>query len=157
MQFLENDTVKIFTSFTFLVLEEKGIDRAIRHLQKKKIENAQWIPFFINGCNHWRVIIVNVLDKSITLYDSLNFKNYDQMRLVQKFLTIANPEFDSFSLSHAKNVPRQRKDNDVDCGAFVIQFCKCAINNLPMDFSQEDMPTLRFQMFHELMENKLIY
>ncbi|XP_016138907.1 uncharacterized protein [Sinocyclocheilus grahami] len=48
-----------------------------------------------------------------------------------------------------------RQNNDSDCGAFVLQYCKCLALGQPFSFSQQDMPKLRRLMYKELCYCKL--
>ncbi|XP_052458108.1 uncharacterized protein LOC128017057 isoform X2 [Carassius gibelio] len=49
-----------------------------------------------------------------------------------------------------------RQNNDSDCGAFVLQYCKCLALRQPFSFSQQDMPKLRRLMYKELCYCKLL-
>ncbi|CAM5179152.1 unnamed protein product, partial [Eretmochelys imbricata] len=51
------------------------------------------------------------------------------------------------------NVARQ--NNDSDCGAFVLQYCKFLALGRAFTFTQQDMPKLRRQMYKELCHCKL--
>nr|XP_042701946.1 sentrin-specific protease 3 [Chrysemys picta bellii] len=63
-------------------------------------------------------------------------------------LDVAHP-----SLPSPQNVARQ--NNDSDCGAFVLQYCKFLALGRAFSFTQQDMPKLRRQMYKELCHCKL--
>ncbi|XP_073429077.1 sentrin-specific protease 3 isoform X2 [Dendrobates tinctorius] len=97
-------------------------------------------------------------------YDKLRTKGYEGVKRwtknhIAKYLQAEaikkeRPEYESDWKGYFKmNVARQ--NNDSDCGAFVLQYCKFLALELPFTFGQQDMPKLRRQMYKELCHCRL--
>uniref|UniRef100_A0A8C0Y4Y7 SUMO specific peptidase 3a n=1 Tax=Cyprinus carpio carpio TaxID=630221 RepID=A0A8C0Y4Y7_CYPCA len=108
---------------------------------------------------HWSLVCVNVPQRSITYFDSQRTLNRRCPKHIAKYLQAEAIKREQKELYTGwkgffkMNVARQ--NNDSDCGAFVLQYCKCLALEQPFSFGQQDMPKLRRQMYKELCHCKL--
>uniref|UniRef100_A0A671QR18 Uncharacterized LOC107704250 n=1 Tax=Sinocyclocheilus anshuiensis TaxID=1608454 RepID=A0A671QR18_9TELE len=108
---------------------------------------------------HWSLILVDIKQRSITYFDSQRTLNRRCPKHIFKYLqaeAMIKEKRDfltGWKGFFKMNVGRQ--NNDSDCGAFVLQYCKCLALGQPFSFSQQDMPKLRRLMYKELCHCKL--
>ncbi|XP_061104677.1 sentrin-specific protease 3a [Conger conger] len=153
------EKVHFFNSFFYDKLRTKGYDGVKRWTKNVDIFQKELLLIPIHLEVHWSLVCVDVPRRSITYFDSQRTLNrrcpkhiakYLQAEAVKKeqkdFLTGWNGFF-------KMNVARQ--NNDSDCGAFVLQYCKCLALGQPFSFGQQDMPKLRRLMYKELCHCKL--
>ncbi len=57
----------------------------------------------------------------------------------------------SMCLVHEDPVPQQK--GPFDCGVYCYKFCECLAFNQPLDFTSDDIPTIRLQMMMNLLEH----
>ncbi|KTG38319.1 hypothetical protein cypCar_00016678, partial [Cyprinus carpio] len=109
---------------------------------------------------HWSLVSVDIKQRSITYFDSQRTLNRRCPKHIFKYLqaeAMIKEKRDfltGWKGFFKMNVGRQ--NNDSDCGAFVLQFCKCLALGHPFSFSQQDMPKLRRLMYKELCYCKLL-
>ncbi|XP_056431736.1 sentrin-specific protease 5-like isoform X1 [Gadus chalcogrammus] len=155
----EKVNVHFFNSFFYDKLRTKGYDGVKRWTKNVDIFQKDLLLIPIHLEVHWSLVCVDIPRRAITYFDSQRTLNrrcpkhifkYLQAEAIKKqrqdFLTGWNGFF-------KMNVGRQ--NNDSDCGAFVLQYCKCLALGLPFSFGQQDMPRLRRQMYKELCHCKL--
>uniref|UniRef100_A0A8C5FJ91 SUMO specific peptidase 3b n=1 Tax=Gadus morhua TaxID=8049 RepID=A0A8C5FJ91_GADMO len=153
------EKVHFFNSFFYDKLRTKGYDGVKRWTKNVDIFQKDLLLIPIHLEVHWSLVCVDIPRRAITYFDSQRTLNrrcpkhifkYLQAEAIKKqrqdFLTGWNGFF-------KMNVGRQ--NNDSDCGAFVLQYCKCLALGLPFSFGQQDMPRLRRQMYKELCHCKL--
>ncbi|CAL8327014.1 unnamed protein product [Lota lota] len=153
------EKVHFFNSFFYDKLRTKGYDGVKRWTKNVDIFQKDLLLIPIHLEVHWSLVSVDIPRRAITYFDSQRTLNrrcpkhifkYLQAEAIKKqqqdFLTGWNGFF-------KMNVGRQ--NNDSDCGAFVLQYCKCLALGLPFSFGQQDMPRLRRQMYKELCHCKL--
>uniref|UniRef100_A0A9L0TSU4 SUMO specific peptidase 3 n=1 Tax=Equus caballus TaxID=9796 RepID=A0A9L0TSU4_HORSE len=108
---------------------------------------------------HWSLISVDVRRRTITYFDSQRTLNRRCPKHIAKYLQAEAVKKDRLDFHHGwkgyfkMNVARQ--NNDSDCGAFVLQYCKHLALSQPFSFTQQDMPKLRRQIYKELCHCKL--
>ncbi|KAG9346332.1 hypothetical protein JZ751_006643 [Albula glossodonta] len=108
---------------------------------------------------HWSLVCVDVPRRAITYFDSQRTLNRRCPKHIAKYLQAeaVKKEQKDFLTGwkgfFKMNVARQ--NNDSDCGAFVLQYCKCLALGQPFSFGQQDMPKLRRLMYKELCHCKL--
>ncbi|XP_018095274.1 sentrin-specific protease 3 isoform X2 [Xenopus laevis] len=126
---------------------------------KVDIFNKQLLLIPIHLEVHWSLVCVDVLNRTITYFDSQRTLNRRCPKHIAKYLQAEavkkdRPEYVSGWKGLFKmNVARQ--NNDSDCGAFVLQYCKFLALGLPFTFGQHDMPKLRRKIYKELCHCKL--
>ncbi|XP_030921329.1 sentrin-specific protease 3-like [Geospiza fortis] len=101
---------------------------------------------------HWSLVAVDVARRTITYFDSQRTLNRrcPKAEADKK----ERPDFrEGWRGAFKMNVARQ--NNDSDCGAFVLQYCKFLALGRPFSFTQQDMPHLRRLMYKELCHCQL--
>lgn len=48
-----------------------------------------------------------------------------------------------------------QQENNVDCGVFTCYYANYISANAALDFSQEDIPTLRRRLMHDIIRQKI--
>ncbi|KAM4748227.1 sentrin-specific protease 3 [Rhinophrynus dorsalis] len=153
------DKVHFFNSFFYDKLRTKGYEGVKRWTKNVDIFNKQLLLIPIHLEVHWSLVCVDVSNRTITYFDSQRTLNRRCPKHIAKYLQAEaikkdRPEFVSGWKGYFKmNVARQ--NNDSDCGAFVLQYCKFLALSLPFTFGQQDMPKLRRQIYKELCHCKL--
>lgn len=108
---------------------------------------------------HWSLVSVDVRRRTITYFDSQRTLNRRCPKHIAKYLQAEAVKKDRLDFHQGwkgyfkMNVARQ--NNDSDCGAFVLQYCKHLALSQPFSFTQQDMPKLRRQIYKELCHCKL--
>ncbi|GAW83714.1 sentrin-specific protease 1 [Plasmodium gonderi] len=169
-----NNLPKIFTfsTFFFQSLSSNGTynyNKVSRWTKRKKVDIFSFdlilIPLHIGG-NHWTLGSINIKEKKIKLYDSLNMPNkkffeymkryiVDEMRdKKQKELDVSAWEYNKDGRSEA-GIPYQ--ENGYDCGVFTCMFAKCLSFNRNFDFSQRDIKEIRMKMVYEISQGCLVF
>ncbi|XP_065106516.1 sentrin-specific protease 3a [Paramisgurnus dabryanus] len=153
------EKVHFFNSFFYDKLRTKGYDGVKRWTKNVDIFQKKFLLIPIHLEVHWSLVCVNVPQRSITYFDSQRTLNRRCPKHIAKYLQAEaikreQKEFYTGWKGFFKmNVARQ--NNDSDCGAFVLQYCKCLAMEQPFSFGQQDMPKLRRQMYKELCHCKL--
>ncbi|XP_053319148.1 sentrin-specific protease 3 [Spea bombifrons] len=153
------EKVHFFNSFFYDKLRTKGYEGVKRWTKNVDIFNKQLLLIPIHLEVHWSLVCVNVSKRTITYFDSQRTLNRRCPKHIAKYLQAEaikkdRPDFVSGWKGFFKmNVARQ--NNDSDCGAFVLQYCKFLALGLQFSFGQQDMPKLRRQMYKELCHCKL--
>ncbi|XP_069500448.1 sentrin-specific protease 3 isoform X2 [Ambystoma mexicanum] len=153
------DKVHFFNSFFYDKLRTNGYDGVKRWTKNVDIFKKDLLLIPIHLEVHWSLVSVDVIRKSITYFDSQRTLNRRCPKHIGKYLQAEavkkdRPDFFSDWKGFFKmNVARQ--NNDSDCGAFVLQYCKFLALGLPFTFTQQDMPKLRRQIYKELCHCKL--
>ncbi|KAL7876034.1 hypothetical protein AOLI_G00109970 [Acnodon oligacanthus] len=153
------DKVHFFNSFFYDKLRTKGYDGVKRWTKNVDIFSKDLLLIPIHLEVHWSLVSVDIKQRSITYFDSQRTLNRRCPKHIFKYLqaeAIIKQQRDFLTGWRGffkMNVGRQ--NNDSDCGAFVLQYCKCLALGLPFSFSQQDMPKLRRLMYKELCHCKL--
>lgn len=153
------EKVHFFNSFFYDKLRTKGYEGVKRWTKNVDIFSKQLLLIPIHLEVHWSLVCVDVSKRTITYFDSQRTLNRRCPKHIAKYLQAEaikkeRPEFESDWKGYFKmNVARQ--NNDSDCGAFVLQYCKFLALELPFVFGQQDMPKLRRQMYKELCHCRL--
>ncbi|KAK2900308.1 hypothetical protein Q8A73_013437 [Channa argus] len=154
------EKVHFFNSFFYDKLRTKGYDGVKRWTKNVDIFQKDLLLIPIHLEVHWSLISVDIPRRAITYFDSQRTLNRRCPKHIFKYLQAEaiKKEQQTFQTGwkgfFKMNVGRQ--NNDSDCGAFVLQYCKCLALGQPFNFGQQDMPRLRRQMYKELCHCKLI-
>nr|XP_014352222.1 PREDICTED: sentrin-specific protease 3 isoform X2 [Latimeria chalumnae] len=152
--------VHFFNSFFYDKLRTKGYDGVKRWTKNVDIFNKDLLLIPIHLEVHWSLVSVDVKQKVITYFDSQRTLNRRCPKHIAKYLQAEAVKknrldfFNGWKGYFKMNVARQ--NNDSDCGAFVLQYCKCLALSQAFSFTQQDMPKLRRQIYKELCHCKLI-
>ncbi|KYO44796.1 sentrin-specific protease 3 [Alligator mississippiensis] len=153
------DKVHFFNSFFYDKLRTKGYEGVKRWTKNVDIFQKELLLVPIHLEVHWSLVAVDVRGRCITYFDSQRTLNRRCPKHICRYLQAEadkkdRPDYrDGWRGSFKMNVARQ--NNDSDCGAFVLQYCKFLALGLPFSFTQQDMPKLRRQMYKELCHCKL--
>eukprot|EP00050_Salpingoeca_kvevrii_P022523 m.127747 g.127747 ORF g.127747 m.127747 type:complete len:636 (+) comp9732_c0_seq3:2-1909(+) len=107
---------------------------------------------------HWAMGIVDFKNKTIEYYDSMTSNNTPFFTTIRKYLQEESKEKcgEQIDLSGWKDkvmtCPQQA--NTSDCGVFALKFADHRAKNLPMSFSQANMPAIRRRMVWEILHGK---
>ncbi|KAJ8384389.1 hypothetical protein AAFF_G00205220 [Aldrovandia affinis] len=153
------EKVHFFNSFFYDKLRTKGYDGVKRWTKNVDIFQKELLLIPIHLEVHWSLVCVDVPRRAITYFDSQRTLNRRCPKHIAKYLQAeaVKKEQRGFLIGwkgfFKMNVARQ--NNDSDCGAFVLQYCKCLALGQPFSFGQQDMPKLRRLMYRELCHCKL--
>ncbi|XP_008326456.1 sentrin-specific protease 3b [Cynoglossus semilaevis] len=154
------EKVHFFNSFFYDKLRTKGYDGVKRWTKNVDIFQKDLLLIPIHLEVHWSLVSVDIPHRAITYFDSQRTLNRRCPKHIFKYLQAEAIKKDrrdfltGWKGFFKMNVGRQ--NNDSDCGAFVLQYCKCLALGQPFSFGQQDMPRLRRQMYKELCHCKLI-
>ncbi|XP_076145219.1 sentrin-specific protease 3b [Alosa pseudoharengus] len=153
------EKVHFFNSFFYDKLRTKGYDGVKRWTKNVDIFQKDLLLIPIHLEVHWSLVSVDIKRKAVTYFDSqrtLNNrcpKHIAKYLLAEAFMKQRRDFMTGWKGYFKMNVARQ--NNDSDCGAFVLQYCKCLALGQPFSFSQMDMPKLRRLMYKELCHCRL--
>lgn len=153
------EKVHFFNSFFYDKLRTKGYDGVKRWTKNVDIFQKDLLLIPIHLEVHWSLVSVDIKRRSITYFDSQRTLNRRCPKHIFKYLQAEAMIKDKRDFLTGwkgffkMNVGRQ--NNDSDCGAFVLQYCKCLALGQPFSFRQQDMPKLRRLMYKELCHCKL--
>ncbi|XP_048040056.1 sentrin-specific protease 3b [Megalobrama amblycephala] len=153
------EKVHFFNSFFYDKLRTKGYDGVKRWTKNVDIFQKDLLLIPIHLEVHWSLVSVDIKRRSITYFDSQRTLNRRCPKHIFKYLQAEAMIKDKKDFLTGwkgffkMNVGRQ--NNDSDCGAFVLQYCKCLALGQPFTFRQQDMPKLRRLMYKELCHCKL--
>lgn len=154
--------VYAFNTFFYSALSSKGYEHISRWTKKIDIFSKKklFIPVHIEEEEHWCLVCVNFVEKSIKYYDSLGGKNFKCLKLILKYLMMEHYnkkeiEFKpgGWLLVNVKKCPQQL--NLWDCGVFTCMFAEYLARDAPLNFSQKDMSKFRKQIMFEIKRKKL--
>ncbi|KAL0966783.1 hypothetical protein UPYG_G00300070 [Umbra pygmaea] len=151
--------VHFFNSFFYHQLITKGYEGVKRWTRKVDLFSKALLLVPIHLEIHWCLVTANTITKSIHLYDSQGFIYKEAAENVLRYILTEAKEkkktaFQSGWKMYAnEGIPQQTNEND--CGAFVLEYCRCLSLGKPLHFSQEDMPNVRNRIYRELCECKL--
>uniref|UniRef100_A0A672UR45 SUMO specific peptidase 3 n=1 Tax=Strigops habroptila TaxID=2489341 RepID=A0A672UR45_STRHB len=153
------DKVHFFNSFFYDKLRTRGYEGVQRWTKNVDIFGKELLLIPIHLEVHWSLVAVDVTRRRITYFDSQRTLNRRCPKHICRYLQAEadkkeRPDFrEGWRGAFKMNVARQ--NNDSDCGAFVLQYCKFLALGRPFSFTQQDMPQLRRLMYKELCHCKL--
>ena len=157
--------IHFFNSFFYLKLFQRKQVYNFRSVRRwtKKFDPREMdkIVFPVHLGNHWTLAVINLRDKAFEYYDSLLHPNQDVIDsmkawVVDEMRENRSEEWDvsSWSIHVPQDIPIQR--NGFDCGVFALTFALFTFRDLPLSFSQSDMPSLRLFYTLSLLQKSLI-
>ncbi|XP_050436335.1 sentrin-specific protease 1-like [Adelges cooleyi] len=151
-----------FDTFFYTKLSSQGYESVRRWSRKKDIFACKKMFSPIHLGNHWCLICVNFIEKTIKYYDSLGGTNPKCLNAIMYYLkeehkNKKNSELDcsGWRLMEANDCPKQR--NGYDCGVFACINAEFLSRDAKLDFTQEDMPQLRHRVCYEILRNRLCF
>ncbi|KAL9656639.1 hypothetical protein ABK040_002910 [Willaertia magna] len=152
----------LFTTFFYSTLMRNnryGYSNVKRWTRKIDLFEFHKIIIPIHLGVHWTLAIINLRDERFEYYDSMGGKATgtqilkDLERYIQdESLDKKNVALDTSHWKHyipgPRHVPQQL--NSWDCGVFTCKFANFLSQDLPLSFSQDDMPYFRKRMVLEI-------
>lgn len=135
--------------------DDQRFRKAEQLINNEKFNNYNFIfiPSWIYG--HWILLILQINDKKILVYDSLD-KNYsDVIKSINSF--IKYQKLPSFRSQYIGGLPAI--NDDWDCGVFMLEYARNELHENTSDgnsWSQWSIPSIRERMKTELKNKKLI-
>ena len=149
-----------FSSFflpKLLTTGHKGVKRWTKNID---IFSMDLILVPVHLEKHWCMAIIDMRANEIRYYDSLGATNYGCLRALENYLSeeymdkFRKPLPTKFNLTHMDNIPKQT--NSSDCGVFACKYAECISRGAGMNFTQDDMSSIRKNMVHEILHKKLL-
>ncbi|CAD2105472.1 sentrin-specific protease 1, putative [Plasmodium vinckei lentum] len=161
-----------FSTFFFQSLNFNGsynYSKVSRWTKRKKIDILDYdlilIPLHVGG-NHWTLGAINIKDKHIKLYDSLNMPNRKFFEYMKRYIVdeVKDKKQINIDISpwtyNPSGLPEEGipcQENGYDCGVFTCMFAKCLTFNRDFDFSQSDIKEIRLKMVYEISQGHLVF
>ncbi|VWU51740.1 sentrin-specific protease 1, putative, partial [Hepatocystis sp. ex Piliocolobus tephrosceles] len=161
-----------FSTFFYQSLSMNGsynYNKVSRWTKRKKVDIFTYdlilIPLHIGG-NHWTLGAIDMKNKKIKLYDSLNKQNKNFFYHISQYvvdemmdkknikMTLDDWQYDKEGKSE-QGIPQQH--NGYDCGVFTCMFAKCLSFNREFDFNQQDIREIRLKMVYEISQGCLVF
>lgn len=166
-----SDFPKIYTfsTFFFQSLTSNGYNyrNVAKWTKRKKVDIFSFdlilIPLHVGG-NHWTLGVINIKEKNIKLYDSLNLQNKNFFVYIKRYIADEakdkkNEIIDLSQWTCSQNgTPEQGiplQQNGYDCGVFTCMFAKCLTFGRDFDFNQGDIRDIRFKMAYDISKGCL--
>jgi sentrin-specific protease 1 len=117
------------------------------------------IPTHLQG-NHWALIVVNIKNHTITIYDSKKTTFYeDQLFFIVKYLNKAYNKYENPDVAinwtlRLGESPSQ--NNTYDSGVFTCTNARYVLLEKPLYYTKEDTPLLRHRITYEILHNVLL-
>ena len=152
--------VHIFNTYFFQCIEnmKNNVDpiKLNRMISRSGLTNLTEKPYIIIPANimnnHWVVIAINNVKKTIEYFDSKGTRNMDLIcEIIEKCLVgldIGCYDWEGME------VPYQQ--NNSDCGVFALKIVKALAGNKEFDFVAEEMKFYRKIMMYELKKGWLV-
>lgn len=138
--------------------------RVRRWTKKVDVFSKEKLFFPINLYNsHWVLAVVNFKTKEIVFYDSMSGSGMRHLRSIMQWLVDEavdkgkppiNPE-EWTLIDHPPNVPQQK--NGIDCGVFTCVCSDFLADDLPLSYSQENIPYWRNKIACDILRGNILY
>jgi Ulp1 family protease len=111
-----------------------------------KIHNYKTIAIPINlSNNHWTMALINMTEKSISYFDSVNGNGQFHIEAILRFIKDdelnKNITPSTWSCHQIQDIPQQT--NSYDCGIYMIAAIEKYTTKLPLDYTPEDIASKR--------------
>lgn len=123
-----------------------------------------FIPIHV-GKSHWTLLRIDIPGKRIEYFDSISGSDKQLMKysaVVKRWISDEAKHkynMENYDLSDwvqvAPPAPQQR--NGVDCGVFVTMFAHYLVDDLPLDFTQDDIPFFRRKLAADILRGYVVY
>ncbi|CCF73590.1 sentrin-specific protease 1 [Babesia microti strain RI] len=164
----------IFNTFFFPSLTGSGrgynYSAVQRWTKRKKIDiftvDILLVPVHVSEV-HWAlgVIDMRASGKQILMLDSLGGSGNELwFQVAKRYIKDEykdkknkNLLLDDWNFDHSRlpsELPLQ--ENGYDCGVFMCQYAHCVVHQRRFDFTQQDIPSIRLLMAHEIMQGYII-
>lgn len=150
-----------FSTYFYPKLREKGYEGIQRWVKRAKIGGEQllnvdtvFIP--VHEINHWTLMVVRPVDRTIEYFDSLGSSGAAQVKWIKKWLRgELGSKYKEDEWTVLGSVSSQQ-DNGSDCGVFLLTNAKAiALGIEPTAFGPSHIKLLRRKIVAELMNGGL--
>ncbi|KAI8975734.1 hypothetical protein BDF20DRAFT_914598 [Mycotypha africana] len=140
--------IHCFNTFFYSTLRDSGYQKVRRWTKRVDVFAKDLLFVPINQSYHWILGVMDMKRKVVSVYDSLGgthnhildtFLSYLQEEHIDKKKT--ELDITEWRKEMPTNIPQQ--GNMSDCGAFTCTFAERLSRQMPFDFSQKDMTTIR--------------
>mmetsp|Transcript_2719 Transcript_2719/g.9109 ORF Transcript_2719/g.9109 Transcript_2719/m.9109 type:complete len:212 (-) Transcript_2719:32-667(-) len=158
-----NPPVLVLSSYFFQLWKEDKMQVLNRWNQSIDFSKLHYVicpaytaSDFQSESGHWGLIVVNVTERCITLYDSLAITPKQHMDMIQEYMEEAaryrsNQQHASHLTPWSQliypitQIPRQT--DSTSCGVFICAMADCIVTNEELNcFEQRDIPQVRAAM-----------
>lgn len=153
--------VHSFNTFFYPKLQSSGYDGVRRWTRKVDIFAVKYLLIPVHLGMHWCLAVVNFTDKTICYYDSMGGKNLQCLDTIKKYLCEESLDkrkmpfnLAGWTTKLARDIPHQM--NGSDCGMFACKYADYITREIPISFTQADMPQFRQLMVYEILKKKLL-
>ncbi|MCJ1282953.1 Smt3-specific protease [Xylographa opegraphella] len=154
-----------FTPFFFKNLASKGYPGVARWAKKAKIGGkdllkVEYVIVPINPLNHWTVMVISPLHKTIEYFDSLSSSEGTSNRMIELGMVWLRGELGSKLVQGewtTKVVAGPRQENSSDCGVFAVTTARMILFGWDPKgaYHADHIPEQRRRMLAELMKGRL--
>ncbi|NXT01552.1 SENP2 protease, partial [Jacana jacana] len=155
--------VHAFSTFFFPKLYSGGYKAVARWTKNVDLFKYDIILVPIHLRSHWALVVINIREKTVKYFDSMEQKGDYICKTLLKYLNdesrvkrnvvINILEWTVHSME-SHEIPQQY--NGSDCGVFMCQYANYAACNKPMNFKQAHMPYFRKRMVWEIIHQELL-
>ena len=158
----ENGMPQIYAFSSFfltklLMTGRKGVKRGTKNID---IFSMDLILVPVHLTMHWCMAIIDMRANQIRCYDSLGGTNCTCLNALENYLSeeyvdrFKKPLTTKFNLIHMDSIPKQ--SNNSDCGVFVCKYAECISWGASINFTQDDIPSIRKNIVYEILHKKLL-
>lgn len=119
-----------------------------------------FIPIHLLSEFHWTLVVVDIKQKKLTYYDSLNGKNPKCLKDIQEFFFEREKKYinmpnlsDHWKTDYATEIPRQT--DSYNCGIFVLLYSLFIASNMEISFEIHELKHYRNLFLVHTLEKKI--
>ncbi|XP_043270550.1 sentrin-specific protease 1-like [Venturia canescens] len=153
------ERVHCMNSFFYTRLQSGGYQAVKRWTKKNNLLSFAKVLVPVHLRNHWCLAVINVMNKTLSYYDSLGGQDEGCLTTLCKYLVEEAKEHERYfnaeewALITKKKIPRQ--SNNHDCGVFVCLFAENEAAGRALNFTQGDIKKNRKRIAEAIMNGKL--
>ncbi|WBW73657.1 SUMO deconjugating enzyme Ulp1 [Schizosaccharomyces osmophilus] len=150
--------VHVYNTFFYTTLQRKGYAGVRRWARKASMKIADFdcvlVPVHLDV--HWCMAAINKKKKRFEYWDSLAGspgKVFDLLKEYYVAETKGSVDITDWENYVDHNSPKQQ--NGYDCGVFACKTAECLAREVPLQFSQRNMPELRLRMAASIIDARI--
>ena len=154
----EGQGIEVVSSGFFVYKGRAERSKFLERLRCKNIFTLHMLMFPIHNRNHWILAVVNFREKQIAMYDSFRKSHLTKLK---KLLAVLKEEAErlgeevDFTCWTLVNGLSPKQSNYDDCGVFACTTAVHLAQNLPLDYTQENILLFRLKMARDLRRGSL--
>lgn len=156
--------VYAFNTFFYPKIRESGYNSVKRWTRKVDIFSHDFLLAPIHLGNHWCLAVVNLIDRTISYYDSLGGGTHGCCDILLDYLRHESndkkkQDFDDENwrlVNCYSQVGIPQQENCSDCGVFTCIYAEYITRDAKLNFKQEHMSYFRKKMIYELLTKKIL-